>query len=387
MEFIPYGRHFISESDISAVSEVLRSSALTQGTVVPNFENSLCQTLDSKYAIAVNSATSALHIACVALNLSEGDILWTSPITFVASANCALYCGAKVDFVDIDPLTGLMSIEALSFKLEIAKKSNKLPKVVVPVHLAGSSCDMQRIHSLSIQYGFSVVEDASHAIGGTYDGQSVGNCRYSDICVFSFHPVKIITSGEGGVATTNNPELAKRMQDLRSHGITKDPNRFTHPPVGPWGYEQQSLGFNYRMSDIHAALGMSQLSQLAEKVSKRNHIYNMYCSSLKGLPLRLLAIPPKVFSSLHLAVVTLDVPDRELHYRFFSFLREQSIGVQVHYTPVHLQPYYRQIGFSEGDFPLAEQYAISSLTLPLFPDLTEESFYRVVSSVRAFFQS
>ena len=363
--YIPYGRQSINSNDIAAVVEVLGSSNLTQGTKVPAFEQAVAAKVGADYGVAVNSATSALHLACLALGLGPGDRLWTSPITFVASANCGRYCGADVDFVDIDPATGLMSVKALEMKLEASERDNTLPKVVVPVHLSGTSCDMTSIHELADRYGFSVLEDASHAIGGRYRGEPVGNCRHSAITVFSFHPVKIITTAEGGLATTNDSRLAQHMQSSRSHGITKDVQRFEHTESGPWSYEQQDLGFNYRMSDLQAALGLSQLQRLDEIVAERNRQLQIYRELLSMLPLRLLEVPDDVFSSFHLAVIRFADSSSVHHLRVFEGLRAANIGVQVHYTPVHLQPYYRRMGFREGDFPEAEAYSSNALSLPL----------------------
>ncbi|QNG27874.1 UDP-4-amino-4,6-dideoxy-N-acetyl-beta-L-altrosamine transaminase [Synechococcus sp. HK01-R] len=367
--FIPYGRQTVTEADIHAVVEVLRSSYLTQGPVIPAFEEAVSSKVSAKYGVAVNSATSGLHIACLALGLGAGDYLWTSPITFVASANCGLYCGATVDFVDIDPTTGLMSIDALSAKLEQAEISGTLPKVVVPVHLTGSSCDMAAISLLAERYGFAVIEDASHAIGGQYHGEPVGNCRYSDITVFSFHPVKIITTGEGGLNTTNNPVLAQCMTELRSHGIVREAEQFKYPPAGPWVYEQQQLGFNYRITDLQAALGLSQLQRLDEIVAERNSHLHHYQVLLADLRVHLLEVPKDVRSSVHLAVIRL-VDSRPEHHRcIFEGLRNAGIGVQLHYSPVHLQPYYRNLGFKPNDFPEAEAYGRNAISLPLYPGL------------------
>ncbi len=376
--FIPYGRQTITQADIAAVLEGLQSPFLTQGPAVPTFERAIAAKVGASHGIAVNSATSALHIACLALGLGRGDRLWTSPITFVASANCGLYCGATVDFVDIDPSTGLMSLDALQVKLERAESNGTLPKILVPVHLSGSSCDMVRIASLSERYGFLVLEDASHAIGGRYRAEPVGNCQYSSITVFSFHPVKIITTGEGGLATTNDPRLAQRMMDLRSHGITKDFNRFENPPAGPWSYEQQSLGFNYRMTDIQAVLGLSQLQRLDAIVDERNDQSMRYIDLLSELPVRLLKVPNNVLSSWHLFVICLCNSLKNHHRFIFEGLRSANIGVQLHYSPVHLQPYYRKLGFEEGDFPEAELYGRSAISLPIFPGLSIEDQQRVV---------
>ena len=375
--FIPYGRQTITEADIAAVVEVLRSPYLTQGPAVPAFEQAVAAKVDARHGVAVNSATSALHIACLALGLGPGDRLWTSPITFVASANCGRYCGADVDFVDIEPSTGLMSVPALEAKLEQAERDDTLPKVLVPVHLAGSSCDMAAIGSLADRYGFAVLEDASHAIGGRYHGEPVGNCRHSAITVFSFHPVKIITTGEGGLATTNDPLLAQRMAELRSHGIVRDVERFERPAAGPWVYEQQQLGFNYRITNIQAALGLSQSQRLDEIVADRNRLLQRYRELLANFPVKLLEVPQHVLSSVHLAVIRLQQASAEQHRQVFEGLRCAGIGVQLHYSPVHLQPYYRAMGFVEGQFPEAEAYAASAISLPLFPRLTETDQIRV----------
>jgi UDP-4-amino-4,6-dideoxy-N-acetyl-beta-L-altrosamine transaminase len=381
LAFIPYGRQTITEADITAVVEVLRSPSLTQGPAVQAFEQAVAAKVDVLHGVAVNSATSALHIACLALGLGPGDRLWTSPITFVASANCALYCGASVDFVDIDPATGLMSVTALQTKLEQASRDGTLPKVVVPVHLTGCSCDMAAIGAMSKRYGFNVLEDASHAIGGRYRGEPVGNCRYSAITVFSFHPVKIITTGEGGLATSNDPVLAQRMVELRSHGIVRDVDRFEQPVAGPWGYEQQKLGFNYRITDIQAGLGLSQLQRLDEIVAERNRQLQRYRELLANLPVQPLEVPSDVLSSVHLGVIRLRQATASQHREVFEMLRGDGIGVQLHYSPVHLQPYYRALGFAEGQFPEAEAYATSAISLPLFPGLTDVEQVRGVQAL------
>lgn len=379
--YLPYGRQTITEADIAAVVDVLRSPCLTQGPAIPAFEQALSQQVNARHGVAVNSATSALHIACLALGLGPGDRLWTTPITFVASANCGRYCGAQVDFVDIDPSTGLISLDALERKLQQADREGLLPKVLVPVHLCGTSCAMEPIAALAQHYGVAVLEDASHAIGGRYQNHPVGDCRHSAITVFSFHPVKIITTAEGGLATTNDPHLAQRMADLRSHGITKDESRFELPAPGPWSYEQQDLGFNYRMTDLQAALGLSQLQRLNTIVVERQRLLEKYRQLLAGLPLRLLEIPQDVSSSLHLAVIRLADPSPDHHRRVFEGLRAAGIGVQLHYTPVHLQPYYRRLGFREGDFPEAEAYASNAISLPLYPGLQGGDQQRVVRTL------
>jgi UDP-4-amino-4,6-dideoxy-N-acetyl-beta-L-altrosamine transaminase len=377
MPYLPYGRQTITEADIVAVEAVLRSPFLTQGPAVPAFEQAVAAKVGAAHGVAVNSATSALHIACLALGLGPGDRLWTSPITFVASANCGRYCGATVDFVDIEPATGLMSVAALEQKLQQAERNGTLPKVVVPVHLTGASCDMAAIGALAQRYGFAVLEDASHAIGGRYRGEPVGNCRYSAITVFSFHPVKIITTGEGGLATTNDPELAQRMAELRSHGIVREVERFERPAAGPWVYEQQQLGFNYRMTDLQAALGLSQLQRLDEIVAERNLQLQSYRELLADLPVRLLTVPEHVLSSVHLAVIRLEGASPAQHRQVFEGLRAAGIGVQLHYSPVHLQPYYRALGFGEGQFLQSELYGSSAISLPLFPGLMADDQARV----------
>jgi UDP-4-amino-4,6-dideoxy-N-acetyl-beta-L-altrosamine transaminase len=377
-QFIPYGRQTISEADLAAVQAVLRGPYLTQGPAVPAFEEAVAEHVSARHAVASNSATSALHLACLALDLGPGDRIWTTPITFVASANCGRYCGAEVDFVDIDPATALMSMAALEHKLQQAASSGTLPKVLVPVHLCGTSCDMAAIAALAQRYGVAVLEDASHAIGGSYREEPVGNCRYSAISVFSFHPVKIITTAEGGLATTNDPRLAQRMADLRSHGITKDEARFERPAPGPWSYEQQDLGFNYRLTDLQAALGLSQLERLEAIVTERQRLLEVYRQQLAALPVSLLEIPASVRSALHLAVIRLHDRDHLHHRRVFEGLRAAGIGVQLHYSPVHLQPYYRRLGFAEGDFPESEAYARNAISLPLYPGLQEHEQARVV---------
>ncbi|WP_217349780.1 UDP-4-amino-4,6-dideoxy-N-acetyl-beta-L-altrosamine transaminase [Polaromonas sp. A23] len=383
MNLIPYGRQDIDDADIAAVAEVLRSDFLTQGPAVPRFEQAIASYCGVGHAVAANSATSSLHVACLALGVGKGSIVWTTPITFVASANCALYCGASVDFVDIDPVTYNMSVDRLEEKLLAAKKSGSLPSVVIPVHLCGQPCDMAGIHALSLEYGFRVIEDASHAIGGTYRNEPVGNCRYSDITVFSFHPVKIITTGEGGMATTNDPELAKRMRMLGSHGITRDAREMTREPDGPWYYEQVELGFNYRMTDIQAALGVSQMRRLDEFVSRRHAIAGRYDESLRNVNVTAPWQHPDGYSGLHLYVVRLHSNMQgSIHRKIFDEMRATGIGVNLHYIPVHMQPYYQKIGFNAGDFPAAEQYYETAISLPMFPALTEAQQDTVVSTLR-----
>lgn len=380
MDYIPYGRHDVSEADIEAVVEVLRSSYLTQGPAVPAFEEAVGRYCGVRHAVAVNSGTSALHIACLALDVGPGDVVWTSPITFVASANCARYCGAEADFVDIDPRTRNMDVRALKAKLESAKK---IPKVVIPVHLGGLSCEMAEIRELAKRYGFRVVEDASHALGSTYRGERVGNCRYSDITVLSFHPVKLITSGEGGMCTTNDPALGRKMALLRSHGITREREEMTREPDGPWYYQQTALGLNYRMTDIHAALGSSQLRRLEPFLHRRNDLADRYDRLLAGSGLRLPAREPHATSAWHLYIVGWNAERSGLtRTQAFERLRAAGIGVNVHYIPVHLQPYYRARGFREGQFPNAEAYYESAITLPLYATMTDAQQDRVVGELR-----
>ena len=377
---IPYGRHEISETDIDAVVEVLRSDFLTQGPMVPHFEKLVANYCGSDYAVAVNSATSALHLACLALELGPGDRVWTSPITFVASANCALYCGAIIDFVDINPFDFNMSVTALNEKLEFAAKTGALPKIVIPVHLAGQSCDMASIYDLSKKYGFKIIEDASHAIGGRYNSEPIGSCRFSDITVFSFHPVKIITSAEGGMAVTNDAKLADKMALLRSHGITRDEKKMTRPADGGWYYEQIALGFNYRLTDLHAALGVSQLKRLDQFVSRRHEIANIYHDALRDLSLALPAENSETYSSYHLYIVSL-IESYHVARRgeIFEALRKQGVMVNLHYIPVHMQPYFTGLGFKKGSYPVAEDFYQRALSIPIFPSLTSDQQSYVVN--------
>jgi len=392
---IPYGRQDIDQADIDAVVEVLRSDFLTQGPAVTHFEQAVASRVNAKHAIAVNSATSALHIACLALELGPGDRLWTVPNTFVASANCGRYCGAEVDFVDIDPLTWNLSVTRLREKLVQAKREGRLPKVLVPVHFAGQPAEQEAIWELAQEYGFKVLEDAAHAIGASRNGEPVGSCRWSDITVFSFHPVKIITTGEGGMALTNDGELADRMAMLRSHGITRDPARFranvhetgnvpaSQSHSAPWYYEQQMLGYNYRMTDIQAALGTSQLERLESYIERRNELAHRYDHALKGSPLQLPTVQPENQSAFHLYVVELkrNATTRS-HRQIFDELRGRGIGVNLHYMPVHLQPYYRELGFTQGQYPEAEVHAESAITLPLYSALTDQQQDQVVVALK-----
>ena len=378
---IPYGRHSIDEKDIEAVVSVLKSDFLTQGPMVPRFERAVAEKTGAKHGVAVNSATSALHIACLALGVGPGDVVWTTPNTFVASANCARYCGAGVDFVDIDSKTWNISVSLLAEKLASAEAAGSLPKVLIPVHFSGQSCDMASIAGLADKYGFRIIEDASHAIGATYSDGRVGDCRYSDIAVFSFHPVKIITTGEGGLALTNDDELAWRMSVLRTHGITRDPDRMDEVDPAPWKYEQRMLGYNYRMIDLEAALGLSQLLRLDEVVQRRNAIARRYDKLLDKLPLIRPTVDPSGLSAFHLYVVRLPEPDAKRHRRVFENLRRAGIGVNVHYSPVHLQPDFQNLGFGAGMYPEAEAYGQSALSLPIYPELTHAQQGEVVAAL------
>lgn len=380
---IPYGRQDIQPADIDAVVEVLQSDFLTQGPAVPRFERMVADKMGAQHALAVNSATSALHIACLAFGLNEGDWLWTSPITFVASANCGRYCGAQVDFVDIDPHTYNLCPKALEAKLKHAEQEGRLPKIVVAVHLCGQPCDMQAIHALGQRYGFKIIEDASHAIGGKYQGEYIGNGRYSDVTVFSFHPVKIITTAEGGMAMTNDRDLAERMDLLRSHGVTRNPELMTQEADGPWYYQQVDLGFNYRMTELQAALGVSQLERLDDYVARRNTLAARYDDLLAVLPVTTPWQHPVSYSGRHLYVIRLQHERLSVSHReVFESLREQGVGVNLHYIPLHTQPYYQAVGFQSGDFPEAERYYGEAISLPLFPTMTEAQQDEVVEALK-----
>lgn len=382
-KYLPYGRHTVTKEDLINVLNVLRSSNLTQGDKVPLLEKAISEKVNCKNSIAVNSATSALHLTCLALGLNQNDWLWTSANTFVASANCGRYCNAKVDFVDINPKTGLICTDALEKKLEVAKENNKLPKILVPVHFAGSSCDMEKIASLSKKYKFNVVEDASHALGGKYKNEPVGSCFYSIATIFSFHPVKIITTAEGGAITTNDDQLAKKLFLLRSHGITKVQEEFESNEFEDWTYEQQILGFNFRMSDLHASLGISQLKRLDKIIVERNKKFEYYQDLIKELPINLLEIPKNVKSSVHLAIIRLQEKDPNLHRKIFTELRKMNIGVQIHYLPVHLHPYYKKLGFKVGDYPKAELHSKNCITIPLYLGMDKKDQNRVVKSLKS----
>jgi UDP-4-amino-4,6-dideoxy-N-acetyl-beta-L-altrosamine transaminase len=380
---IPYGRQDVTQADIEAVVEVLRSDFLTQGPAVPRFEQAVTRRTGAAHGVAVNSATSALHVACTALGLVPGDRLWTVPNTFVASANCARYCGADVDFVDIDPETWNLSVPALQEKLLAARRAGALPRIVVPVHFAGQPTDQEAIAGLAREFGFRILEDASHSVGASRNGEAVGSCRWSDVTVFSFHPVKIVTTAEGGIALTNDPGLAASMQMLRTHGITRDPGRLRDGGDSPpaWHYEQQLLGYNYRMTDLHAALGLSQLGRLDDYVQRRNELARRYDRALDGMPLQRPHVARGNLSAFHLYVVRLRDAAGGRRRRVFDALRARGIGVNVHYTPVHLQPYYRALGFRAGMFPEAEAHGAAAITLPLHPRLKEQDQDRVVEAL------
>lgn len=380
---IPYGRQEIVNADIEAVTSVLKSDYLTQGPAVPRFEQAAAAYCGTAHAVAVNSATSALHIACLALGLGPGDWLWTSPVSFVASSNCALYCGAQVDFVDIDPQTYNLCPVALEQKLVDAEKAGRLPKIVVPVHLCGQPCDMAAIAELARRFGFRVIEDASHAIGGRYQDRAVGSCQYSDITVFSFHPVKIITTAEGGMSLTNDENLAERMRLLRSHGITRDASLMTHEPDGPWYYQQIGLGFNYRLTELQAALGLSQMERLDAYVARRHQLARRYDEKFAGLPVKTPWQHPDGYSGLHLYVIRLELDGRsdDFHRIAFQALQAKGIGVNLHYIPIHTQPYYQRMGFRKGDFPQAEAYYAEAISLPMFAAMTDEQQDTVVTAL------
>jgi len=381
---IPYGRQTISEADIESVVQVLRSDFLTQGPQVPAFEASVARHVGAPHAIAVNSATSALHMACLALDLGPGDLLWTSPNSFVASANCGVYCGAEVDFVDIDPKTYNMRPEALADKLALAKREDRLPKVVIPVHFAGQSCDMAAIAALAHEYDFKVVEDASHAIGSRWQGTSVGACLHSDITVFSFHPVKIITTAEGGLLTTRDAAIAQRLADLRSHGITREAARLERADQGGWYYEQQSLGYNYRMTELQAALGVSQMNELDRFIDRRHELVARYESGFKGVPIVGPWQHPDSHSAFHLYVIQVAEGARMDRRQLFDALRGAGILVNVHYIPIHLQPFYQRMGFQSGDFPEAESYYCRAISLPLYAGLTDSDQDDVIEKIKEF---
>ena len=379
---IPYGRQDISDEDVAAVVAVLRSDFLTQGPAVPRFETRLAETCGAAHAVAVNSATSALHIACLALGVGPGSLVWTSPITFVASANCALYCGAEVDFVDIDPATFNLSVDALAAKLEAAERLGRLPDVVIPVHLAGLPCDMAAIHALGQRFGFRIIEDASHAVGASYGGSPVGDCRFSDIAVMSFHPVKIITTGEGGAALTNDADLAQRMALLRTHGVTRDEAEMEGASHGPWYYEQVALGFNYRMTDMQAALGASQIGRLKQFVDARRAISAHYDTAFANEPFAVQQQIAEARSSYHLYIIRLHDVSGGRRRTVFDALRARGIGVNLHYIPVYLQPYYRRLGFAPGHCPAAEDYYAGAISIPLYPGLSEAERDQVVKAVK-----
>jgi UDP-4-amino-4,6-dideoxy-N-acetyl-beta-L-altrosamine transaminase len=381
---IPYGRQEITEADIDEVNKVLRSDFLTQGPTVPRFEQSVANYCGVSNAIAVNSATSALHIACLALDLSPGDWLWTSPNTFVASANCGRYCGADIDFVDIDSKTYNICVDSLSKKLEQAEKSGRLPKIIVVVHFAGQPSDMKAIYDLSKLYGFKIIEDASHAIGASYNKVKVGSCTYSDITIFSFHPVKIITTAEGGMALTNSKDIANKMFRLRTHGITNDQMKMKQRPQDEiWNYQQIELGFNYRMNDIQAAIGLNQMKRLDEYVKRRNEIAKYYDTELKNLPLTIPWQSPNAYSSYHLYPILIkNNLDNKTQKQVYNELRENEIAVNLHYIPVHRHPYYENLGFKRNDFPIAEKFHREAISIPIYSSLIEEKQKTVIEVLK-----
>ena len=382
-DYIPYGRQNITEADIDAVVKVLRSDWLTQGPMIDQFEQAIANYCGAQYAVAVSNATAALHLACLAIGLGPGDILWTSPNTFVASANCARYCGAEVDFVDIDSQTYNLSVRSLGNKLETAAKNGTLPRVILPVHFAGQSCEMQAINTLAETYGVKVVEDASHALGGKYQNKPIGSCQHSEMAIFSFHPVKMITTGEGGMIVTNSPDLYQKLKQLRSHGITQDPNQITQESPGPWYYEQQNLGFNYRLTDIQAALGLSQLKRLDQFVARRQALADRYYEKLQALPLETPIVLPFNQSSYHLYVIRLKLNQlTRSKSEIFSELRQKGIGVQIHYIPIHTQPYYQKLGFKLGQFSKAESYYQEALSLPIHYDLDDKEQDYIVQTLK-----
>ena len=376
---IPYGKQTIDQADIDAVVETLNSPLITQGHKVPEFELKISNIEKSKHSVALNSATSALHAACYALGLKSGDYLWTSPISFVASANCGVYCGSKIDFVDIDPSTFNICTKELKIKLEIAAMENKLPKILVVVHLAGTSANMKEIHHLCRKYSVSIIEDASHAIGGKYHDEYIGNCKFSDVTVFSFHPVKIITTAEGGLCTTNSKKLFKKIESFRSHGIVRNKDEMRNSYHGPWYYEQQDIGYNYRLTDIQAALGLSQLNKLEYFVNKRNEICKDYENEFKDSNINFQNVPSECYSSRHLFII--QVPEVK-HEKIFNGLRNKNIGVNIHYIPIHLQPFYSEMGFRKGDFINSETYYSKAISLPVYPLLSNQEQEFVIDSVR-----
>jgi UDP-4-amino-4,6-dideoxy-N-acetyl-beta-L-altrosamine transaminase len=373
---IPYGKHVVDEDDVDAVVEVLRNQFLTQGTVVPKFEQALCEYTGANHCVAVNSATSGLHVACLAAGVAAGDSVWTVPNSFVASANCALYCGATIDFVDIDLFTRNIDISALETKLQHAATQNRLPKALIVVHFSGLSCEMQTIQKLTQLYSIVLIEDAAHGLGGSYQQSKIGSCVYSDMAVLSFHPVKSITSAEGGAVLTNQSQLYQKLQLFAKHGVTKDPSQYQGESHGPWYYQQLELGFNYRLSDLHAALGLSQLSKLDVFIQKRSRLAKVYDNALADLPLKLPVEEPQFKSAWHLYMVELIQHDRQ---HVYQQLHDKGVGVNVHYIPIHLQPYYQQLGFKQGDFPVSEHFYQNALTLPLFPSLTDIEQAKVIA--------
>ncbi len=385
MTKIPYGRQTIQASDIEAVMQVLKSDWITQGPAIEHFEQKLAKRFESPHALAVCNATAALHLAYLAAGLGPGKKLWTSPNTFLATANAARFCGADVDFVDIDPKSWNLSVEQLVLRLSQAEKTGQLPDVLAPVHFGGNPCEMEAIAGLARKYNFQVVEDASHAVGARYQNHPIGSSHYSDFTVFSFHPVKIITTGEGGAILTHNTAAYERMARLRSHGMTRNPKLMQQEGEGGWYYEQLELGFNYRITDIQAALGESQLERLDSFIQQRQVLAKRYSELLADLSadlaLQLPSVSAEAVSAWHLYVIR--IPSRKgMRKQVYDHLQKAGIEVNVHYIPVHLQPYYRQLGFKPGDFPEAEAYYREAITLPLFPTLTLKQQDFIVSTLK-----
>jgi len=385
MKNFKYSTQTISKKDIISVNKILKSEFLTQGPKTPEFENKIKILVGSKYVLATNSASSALLLACKALSLKSGDLFWTAPNSFVATANCGVLCGLKIDFLDIDPDTWNISIEKLEKKLKIAKKKKRLPKLIIIVHLGGLPVNPIKLNNLSKKYKFKIIEDASHSLGGKYYSKNVGCSKWSDITIFSFHPVKIITTGEGGCCTTNKKKYYEKLKALRNNGIIKERKNFKFKNLGPWYYEQHSLGYNFRMNDIQSALGISQLKNLNIFVKKRNKIAKFYCNQLKNLPIKFQKIEKNFYSTYHLFIIKLDVKYKYLHKKFFNYLRSKNMYVNLHYLPIHLQPFYRKFGFKKNQFPVAEEYSETAISIPIYPNLKKEEQIKIINYIKLFF--
>ena len=385
MKNFKYSTQTISKKDIISVNKILKSEFLTQGPKTPEFENKIKILVGSKYVLATNSASSALLLACKVLSLKSGDLFWTAPNSFVATANCGVLCGLKIDFLDIDPDTWNISIEKLEKKLKIAKKKKRLPKLIIIVHLGGLPVNPIKLNNLSKKYKFKIIEDASHSLGGKYYSKNVGCSKWSDITIFSFHPVKIITTGEGGCCTTNKKKYYEKLKALRNNGITKERKNFKFKNLGPWYYEQHSLGYNFRMNDIQSALGISQLKNLNIFVKKRNKIAKFYCNQLKNLPIKFQKIEKNFYSTYHLFIIKLDVKYKYLHKKFFNYLRSKNMYVNLHYLPIHLQPFYRKFGFKKNQFPVAEEYSETAISIPIYPNLKKKEQIKIINYIKLFF--